>query len=151
MRRLSPLLIALLATVLAAGCGGSSRDDFESSVVESRNSVDGALMHITDNPSSKEDLLSRMEQAGVTIDKAADGLDRAKTPDDLEDDQEKLVRAYRQLAVDVSAAAEELRKPEFQNLVQGAQGLSFESFNQANSVLVKLRGMGIDVKPLARH
>jgi hypothetical protein len=108
-------------------------------------------MHITDNPSSKEDLLSRMEQAGVTIDKAADGLDRAKTPDDLEDDQEKLVRAYRQLAVDVSAAAEELRKPEFQNLVQGAQGLSFESFNQANSVLVKLRGMGIDVKPLARH
>src|SRR5215211_3815615 len=151
MRRLSPLLLAVLAAVLAAGCGGSSRDDFESSVVDSRNTVDGALTHITDNPSSKEELLNRMEQAGITIDKAADGLDEEKPPDGLEADRDKLVRAYRQLAVDVSTAAEELRKPEFQNLVQGAQGLSFESFNQANGVLVKLRKQGIDVEPLGRH
>jgi hypothetical protein len=151
MRRLSPLLLAILATVLAAGCGGSSRDDFESSVVESRNSVDGALAHITDNPSSEEDLLNRMEQAGVAIDKAAEGLDEEKAPDGLEGERDKLVRAYRQLAVDVSAAAAELRQPEFQNLVEGAQGLSFESFNQANSVLVKLRAEGIDVKPLGKH
>ena len=151
MRRLSPLLLAVLATVLAAGCGGSSRDDFESSVVDSRNAVDGALTHITDNPSSKEDLLNRMEEAGIRIDKAAETLEQEKTPDELEDDRTKLVRAYRQLAVDVSTAAEELRQPEFQNLVQGARGLSFESWNQANNVLAKLRQQGIDVKPLGKH
>jgi hypothetical protein len=154
MRRVSPLLLvilAVLATVLAAGCGGSAGDDFESSVVDSRNAVDGALTHITDNPSSKEDLLNRMEQAGLRIDKAAATLEQENTPEELEDDRAKLVRAYRQLAVDVSAAAEELRQPEFQNLVQGARGLSFESWNQANNVLANLREQGIDVEPLGKH
>jgi ABC-type enterochelin transport system substrate-binding protein len=151
MRRLSLLLLAVVAIVLAAGCGGSSRDDFESSVIDTRNSVDGALTHITDNPSSKEELLSRMEQSAVAIDRAAERLDQEKAPDEFEAEQDQLVKAYRQLGVDIDAAAKSLREPEFENLVTGSQGLSFESWNQANRVLGKLRTQGIDVKPLGRH
>lgn len=148
------LTLALLALLLAAGCGGSggdSREDFQSDVVETRDAVDGALAHITDNPSGKEELLQRMDEAATQIDAAAESLDRKEAPEGLADEQEKLVASFRQLAVDLSQTADQIREPDFSGLLQGAQGLSFESWEQANAALAQLKQQGIEVQPLGRH
>jgi hypothetical protein len=148
------LTLALLAALVAAGCGGGggdSREDFQNSVVETRDTVDGALAHITDNPSGKTELLKRMDQAAGTIDAAAESLDRKEAPEDMTDEQQKLVTAYRQLAVDLSSTADQIRQPDFGGVLQGSQGLSFESWEQANAVLAQLKQQGIQVQPLGRH
>ena len=143
--------ILALAVLLAAGCGGDSNDEFADSVVESRNTVDGALTHITDNPSGKEELLQRMEQAAQKIDVAAESLDRKDAPEAMGDEQTKLVTAFRQLAVDLDQTAEQLRQPDFQGLIQGTQGLSFQSWVDANDALKQLKQQGVDVQPLGKH
>lgn len=152
MRR-AILTLALLATLVAAGCGGggNSTEDFQSSVVETRDTVDGALAHITDNPAGKDDLLQRMEQASTTIDAAAESLDRKEAPEEMTDEQKKLVTAYRQLAVDLSSTADQLRQPDFGGVLSGTQGLSFESWEHANAALAQLKQQGIEVDPLGRH
>jgi hypothetical protein len=92
------LALLLLATLLAAGCSGTgsnSRDAFGDSVVESRNAVDGALAHITDNPSGRQELIQRMDEAAQDIDVAAESLERKDAPEDMKDEQERLVRTSR--------------------------------------------------------
>src|SRR5215211_3498421 len=151
MRR-AILTLALLATLVAAGGGGGdSTDDFQSSVVETRNVVDGALAHITDNPSGKEELLQRMDEAATEIDAAAESLDRKEAPEEMTDEQRRLVTAYRQLAVDLTSTADQIRQPDFGGVLQGAQGLSFESWEHANTALAQLKAQGIEVQPLGRH
>jgi ABC-type glycerol-3-phosphate transport system substrate-binding protein len=148
------LIFALFAVLLAAGCGGgsgNSTEDFQSSVVETRDAVDGALAHITDNPSGKEELLQRMEEAATKIDAAAESLSRKEAPEGMADEQQKLVTSLRQLGVDLSQTADQIRQPEFGSLLQGTQGLSFESWEQANAVLAQLKQQGIEVEPLGRH
>lgn len=148
------LTFALLAVLLASGCGGgsgNSQDEFQSSVVETRNTVDGALAHITDNPSGKEELLQRMEQAATKIDAAAESLSRKEAPEDMADEQQKLVTSLQQLAVDLSQTADQIRQPDFGGVLQGAQGLSFESWEHANAALAQLKKQGIEVQPLGRH
>jgi hypothetical protein len=153
MRR-AILTLALLATLAVAGCGGSggnSQEDFQSSVVETRDTVDSALAHITDNPSGKQELLQRMDQAAGTIDAAAESLDRKEAPAQFTDEQTKLVTSLRQLAVDLSQTADQIRQPDFGGMLEGSQGLSFESWEKANAVLAQLKKEGIKVQPLGRH
>jgi predicted small lipoprotein YifL len=154
MRRLISLILALAAVTILAGCGGSgsvSQDDFERDVVAARDQVDGALAHITDNPSGKEELLDRMDEAAAQIDRTAEELDEREAPEGLDDERTKLVRAFRQLAVDLSQTAEQIRQPDFSGLLEGTQGLSFQSWVDANEVLRELREQGLDVRPLGRH
>ena len=148
------LILAVLAVLAAAGCGGgsgNSSEEFQSSVVETRDTVDDALAHITDNPSGKEELLQRMEEAATKIDAAAESLSRKDAPEDMTDEQQKLVTSLRQLGVDLSQTADQLRQPDFGGVIQGAQGLSFESWEEANAALAQLKKQGIEVQPLGRH
>jgi len=148
------LAFLLLLILLAAGCGGSSTDsraDFQDAVNETRNNVDQAMADITDNPSGKQELLQRMDEAATKIDASAEALDRKEAPKGLTDEQTRLVTALRQLAVDLSQTADQIRQPEFGNLLQGTQGLSFESWENANKVLQQLKQQGIEVQPLGRH
>ena len=148
------LALLVLGTLLAAGCsgsGGNSKDAFADSVVETRNAVDGALTHITDNPSGKEELIQRMDEAAQDIDVAAESLERKSPPEDLQDEQNRLVKSYRQLSVDLATTADQLKQPDFQGLLQGTQGLSFQSWVDVNNTLAQLKRQGIDVKPLGRH
>ncbi len=152
--RAQTLALLLLLVLAAAGCSGGgsdSREEFADSVVESRNAVNGALAHITDNPSGKQELIQRMDEAAEDIDIAAESLDRKDAPDGLEDERGRLVTAFRQLAVDLSQTAEQLRQPDFDSVLQGTQGLSFQSWVDANQALSQLKRQGIDVQPLGRH
>jgi hypothetical protein len=154
MRRLISLILALGAVTIATGCSGSgttSRADFEQGVVAARDQVDAALSHITDNPSGKQELLDRMDEAATDIDLAAEELDRRGAPDGLDDERTGLVKAFRQLALDLSQTAEQIRQPDFGGLLEGTQGVSFQSWVDANDVLRELREQGFDVQPLGRH
>jgi len=153
-RRLLLITIAVLA-LIASGCGGGSNEtasvaEFEASVVTTRDRVDFALSRIT-KAESKEDFLNRMEQAGTTIKDAADDLSGVEPPEDYAPETTRLVDSLRQLSIDLQATAEQIRQPGFENLVQNAAGLNFESWDQANLALAGLLGKGIDVKLIERH
>jgi hypothetical protein len=142
------LLAALLASV-AAGCGGSSTpspEDYAEAVVLNRDRVDFALARIT-RAQSVDELLQRMDEAAVVIDKAAGDLDDKGAPEDFQPEADKLVKQMRQLSVDIKATADQAREPGFGGLVTDPhlQGLSFDSWTKMNQALAGLAGKGIKV------
>jgi hypothetical protein len=151
MRARGALLAA--AALLAAGCGGNgvaTASELEASVVNARDRVDFALEQVT-RSESKEEFLERMDEAAGTIADAADELDGVGAPPRYEGDVETLVQSLEQLAFDVQATADQVRQPGFDDLLAGARGLSFESWDLVNRVLAALAENGIDVAPLERH
>jgi hypothetical protein len=148
------ILALLCVTGLAlVGCGGDSaptRPWFTTSVVTTRNEVDGVLARIT-QAQSKEELLQRMDEAAAVIDDAATELDGNGAPEGLEDDTTKLVGALHQLSVDLSAFAHDAGVPGGEALLIGGPGLNFESWDQANAALASLANQGIEVEQIGRH
>ena len=154
MRRLISLILAVGAVTIAVGCSGSdsvSQEDFERDVATARDEVDAALEHITDDPAGREELLERMDASAAQIDRAAQELDSRAAPEGFADEQDRLVKGMRQLAVDLSETAAQIRQPDFEGLLEGTQGLSFQSWVDVNEVLGELREQGFDVEPLGRH
>ena len=149
------LLVPLLVSVatLAFGCGDNSMpsvQEFERSIVATRDRVDFALARIT-KAQSRDELLGRMDEAADTIDAAAGDLGRVGTPRDYESEAGELVDSLRQLAFDVQATADQIRQPGFDDLLIGTRGLSFESWGKVNLALAGLDRKGIEVALLERH
>ena len=155
MRRSFSLLFAVLALGLVAGCGGSetlAKDEYGREVVRARDRVDAALEHITNSTDrTKAGLLARMKESADVIARAAGDLEAAGSAEGFDAETEQLVKAFEQLAVDLRSTAEQNEQPGFEHLLQGTQGLSFESWVEANRVLNRLRGRGVDVRPLGKH
>ena len=148
---LLPLLISV--AVLAIGCGDNSTpsvQEFERSIIVTRDRVDFTLAKIT-RAQSRDELLGRMDEAADTIDDAARDLEGIGTPQDYESEAGKLVDSLRQLAFDVQATADQIRQPGFDDLLVGTRGLSFESWDAVNLALAGLMGKGIEVALLERH
>ena len=147
---LRPLLLLLVAlAVVVSGCGGSgtpSVEQFSEAVVLNRNRVDFTLTRITRADSSDE-LLNRMDEAAAVLDKAADDLADVGAPSDYQPEADDLAKSLRQLSVDIQATADQARIPGFENLFSGAgfQGLSFDSWDDANKALAGLAGKGVPV------
>jgi hypothetical protein len=143
------VLVALLA-VGATACGGDDSaelQDYEASVVETRNDVDDALANISE-AQSRQDFLNRMEQAAVLISRAADKLDDAEVADGFEDETTQLTAALRTLSTDLEQTAAQFRQtPELFN----SPGLAFEGWTRANEVLRGLAKQDIAVEPIANH
>lgn len=158
MNRRRTLLLLGLASVAAAiavvgGCAGGgdpTRQEYQASVVETRDEVDAALAQIQ-QATSEDDFLDRLEAAGARIDDAAGALDDAGAPQRLEDENTKLVRALRGLGSELEATAGQVRDLGFERLLGGAAGLNFESWDTVNTILGRLRKQGIAVQPLERH
>jgi hypothetical protein len=145
--------VLLALVVVVSGCGGGdapSVAELERSIVTARDRVDSALARVT-QASNEDELLERMQEAGASIEDAADALEAGGAGADYEDDVAELVESLRRLAFDVQATAEQLRTPGFEGLLTGAQGLSFESWNRVNAALGGLRRKRIEVEPLGRH
>jgi hypothetical protein len=146
-------LLALLAAfaVGLTACGGDDSadlEDYESSVVETRDRVDTALAGISE-AQTRADFSKRMEQASVIIDRAADDLEEVEVADGFEDENTDLTEALRALSNDLEKTAEQLRlTPE---LFNQAEGLGFEGWTKANQVLRVLGNQGIAVEPIANH
>jgi hypothetical protein len=149
---LRPLLLVLLAVVvLAAGCGGGepSVQKFSDAVILNRNRVDFALARIT-RAKSRDELLTRMDEASIVIDKSAGELADVGAPSDYQPEADHLVKNLRQLSVDVQATADQARLPGFEDLLTNT-GLSFNSFDDVNKALAGLAGKGIPVTILQSH
>jgi len=78
-------------------------------------------------------------------------LDGVDAPKDYESEVGELVDSLHQLAFDVQATADQIRQPGFGDLLTGARGLSFESWDKVNLALARLIEKGIGVAPLERH
>jgi hypothetical protein len=151
---LRPFLLLLFALILVvSGCGGGgtpSVEEFADAVVTNRNRADFALARIT-RADSQDDLLNRMDEAAAVISKAADELADTGAPSDYQPEADNLVKSLRQLSVDVQATADQARIPGFENLLNGTQGLSFDSWDDVNKALAGLAGKGIPVSILQPH
>ncbi len=125
-------------------------EELERSVVSTRDRIDSSLARIT-QAQSKDELLERMQEAAAAIGAAAGELERDGAPADYEGDVAELVDSLRQLAVDLEATAEQIGEAGFEDLLTGAEGLSFESWERVNLALARLNRQGIAVAPLGRH
>jgi hypothetical protein len=145
------VVLVMLVAVGATACGGddsSDLQDYEASVVETRNSVDDALTDISEAQSRKQ-FLDRMEQAAVLISRAADDLDDGKVAEGFEDETTDLTAALRTLSTDLEQTAAQFRQtPE---LFTTSAGLSFEGWTQTNKILRALAKQDIAVEPIANH
>ncbi len=153
MSRLLLLSLLALSAVIASSCGGSdtpSREKFEQSVITTRDRVDFSLARIT-QAQSKEEFLNRMDEAADTIDDAAGDLSEVGAPADYSKEATQLVDSLDQLAVDLQSTADQIRQPGFEDLVTGAAGLSFDSWDAANRALADLKDKGIAVSLIQRH
>jgi ABC-type enterochelin transport system substrate-binding protein len=153
MPRTSTFALVCLFAALAVGltaCGGdddANLEDYETSVVETRDRVDQALAGISE-AQTREAFSKRMEQAAVVISRAADDLDEAGVAEGFEDETDNLTAALRALSNDLQQTAEQFRvTPELFN----TQGLAFEGWTKANQVLRALGKQGIAVEPIANH
>jgi hypothetical protein len=148
-RRLVLALLAALLVAAVAGCGGggtASPADYAQAVVLNRDRVDFGLARIT-RAQSVDELLKRMEEASVVIDKAAGDLDDKGAPEEYQPEAGNLVKQMRQLSVDIEDTAEQAQQPGFEGLVTDPhlQGLSFDSWTKMNKALAGLAGKGINV------
>jgi hypothetical protein len=144
------LLLAL--GLLVSGCGGSepSVEEYSDAVVLNRNRTDFVLGRIT-RAKSLEELFTRMDEAALTISKAADELEETGAPSDFQPEADDLVKWLRQLSVDVQATADQARVPGFEGLITQTNAISFDSWDQVNKALAGLVGKGIEVMILQRH
>ena len=98
------VLLLLALGLLVSGCGGSgpSVEEYSDAVVLNRNRTDFVLGRIT-RAQSLEELFTRMDEAALTISKAADELEETGAPSDYQPEADDLVKWLRQLSVDVQA------------------------------------------------
>jgi hypothetical protein len=155
------LAIIAVAAVVAGGIvlaglalGGSNDpstvEDYQAAVVQARDRVDFSLGRLS-QAQSLEELITRMDEAAATINGAEGELQDTTPPDTLSDQHRRLVKQVGVLATDVQATADQLRDPEFNDLLLGAEGLNFESWDKINAVLADMKAKGVVVEPLSRH
>lgn len=148
-------LAVAVAVGALAGCGGgagtTSKADYADAVVSARDRVDFALAQITVGQGSFDDLIERMNGAADLVDAAADDFDDAGTAEGFEDETEKLVAAFHQLAAGLAGTAHDASQPGMEGLITGTNALQFPGWTKANRVLASLDEQGISVEPIASH
>ena len=146
-------VVAASVAIVAAGCGlggddsAMSQADYQTALANSRDRVEFALARLP-KAQTLDEFLERMDEAADTIDDVAGDLDDLDPPSDLADPHGRLVDQVGQLAVDIQGTADQARVPGFEDILQGAQGLNFESWDEINAILAELRRQGIEVDPL---
>jgi ABC-type enterochelin transport system substrate-binding protein len=149
--------VAAAAAVIVTAVGlavvaddSPTQTEYQTSVVSARNRTDAALTWVTQSQSSDE-LIARLEDASIVIDRAADDLADGGTLARYEETNKELVAALHELSTDLEGTAGQMQQPGFSDLLEGTRGLSFDSWTKVNARLGDLRDEGIAVPPLKRH
>jgi hypothetical protein len=147
-----PVLIvfALVAVLLAAGCGGSepSKQEFATAIVAARNDTDAGLAQIVE-ASSLDDLVARMKVAAVDVRGAAGDVRKADAPSGLKDERDLLADRLIALSDEIISTVETFEA--FPTQAAATRALNFEQWNSVQVALASLRREGIKVKALERH
>jgi hypothetical protein len=147
-----PVLIAfaLVAVLLAAGCGGSepSKQEFATAIVAARNDADAGLAQIVD-ASSLDDLVARMKVAAVDVRGAAGDVRKADAPSGLKDERDLLADRLIALSDEIISTVETFEA--FPTQAAATRALNFEQWDTVQAALASLRREGIKVKALERH
>jgi hypothetical protein len=155
------IAVAVVAVLVAGGVvlaglalGGedsqSSAAEYQVAAVQARDRVDFALGRLS-KAQSLDELLERMDEAAAAIEEAAGALDENRPPETISDEHDRLVNQMETLSTDIQATADQARVPGFEDILFGAQGLNFDSWDAINAVLVKMKEQGVVVPPLSRH
>lgn len=150
MRRRLISFLGLLGVVstLLIGCGSDiSREDYEAEVRKVRNRVDFALERIATAQTFNE-VVRRVDQAGVETSKAAERLEEVGAPSDLDGEAEKLVSALEAFGDELRTTSEALGNSVGTNLGQQLSGLNFQTWNRVQTAFRGLQDQGIEVQPL---
>jgi hypothetical protein len=142
--------VALVGLALGGGSGeATTKSEYQAAIVNTRDRIDFSLGRLS-KAQSLEEFLGRMDEASATIDDAGDDLDDLGSPAALEDQHERLVDEIESLATDIQGTADQARTPGFEDILIGAAGLDFPSWDSINSIFAELRRAGIKVPPLDR-
>ena len=150
------IAVAAIVATAVFGCGfggddsSTSQADYQIAVVNTRDRVDFALARLS-KAMTLDEFLDRMDEAAETVDDAAGDLDDLGAPRRLADPHERLVDQLGELATDLQGTADQARVPGFEDILLGAKGLNFESWDEINATLADLHQQGIRVEPLARQ
>jgi hypothetical protein len=143
------ILLASLAAVLVAGCGGgASKADFQQDVVAARNDADAGLRQVV-QATSAEDLLERLKLAAVEVRGAASDVRQSEAPTELEQERDRLADDMLALSDEIIGTVETLES--FPDQANATRALNFEQWNAVQASLAALRREGIDVPALGRH
>jgi hypothetical protein len=97
-RKRAGLVAVVVLAALAAGCGGSSRlskTQYEQRIQKDGKAVQQAVASISGNPASLKQLALQVAAAEKAAKKAADDLDGAKPPAEIDADNTTIVAALR--------------------------------------------------------
>jgi hypothetical protein len=147
LRRLATLL-TLAATLVAAGCGGASKEEFQADVVAARNDADAGLKQVV-QATSVEDLLERMRIAAVEVRRASTDIREADAPGAFEAERDQLADDLLALSDEIVRTVETFES--FPDQAQATRALNFENWNAVQASLAALRREGVEVRPLGRH
>ena len=81
----------------------------------------------------------------------ASDLDDAGAPEDLQQLNDRLVRALRAFSDVLAGTSAQFEDPTFAGTVPGITSLSFPEWDKVNVVLAALKKRGVEVEQLARH
>jgi len=145
---------ALAAVIAMVALGGgketATKAEYRAIVVTAVDRVDYALGRLSKAKTLPE-LLDRMDEAAVSIEGAASDLDEMRAPAELESEHAKLEDALRKLSNDVQGTADQARVPGFEDLLFGAHGLDWDSWDDANAALEAMQKKGLEVALLSRQ
>jgi hypothetical protein len=148
-RRAWAALLAALALV-AAGCGGTSKDDYEKKVDAVGKTLDDQFTEIGRDIQSAGSLpkaAGDVEKGADALDEAAADLDDIDPPDDAKDAHEKIVGGVELLADDFRAASKAAASNDTAKVLELLGGLeTSKGFKQITQARNELKDAGYDVE-----
>lgn len=152
--RLASVAVCALAAILVlAGCGGQerlSKPEYEQRVRSLYASVQEAFRATAVGPT--EDLAARVEKAQEALRKAADQLDKAAPPKEVEGENEEIVEGMRRYADDLDQVREAAERGDQSAIDEFNEGISRnEPVEQIAEAAEEMKFKGYDLGPIAEE
>ena len=150
MTRALTLCLAALALV-AAGCGGSSKDDYESQVRDVGKTLEqtfGDLGTSISGSGSTEQAAQRLEQGATSLDKASRDLAKIDPPSEIQAQHKDLVAGLAELADEFRTGAAAAKGGDLNKLLQFASSLqSSKAVRKITKAGDEIEKKGYDFEP----
>ncbi len=143
-------VVVVVGIMVLGDDGPTSRQDYQTAVVNARDRVDFAYGRIA-RSQSPEELIDRLDEAAVVVGDTASDLEDKGAPEGLDDENKRLVIALRAFSDVLAGSAAQFRDPTFAGTLPGITSLSFPEWDKVNKVLAELNEQGIEVDQLERH